>query len=79
MRDWSYNLFPYYCIPPKASPNAQRTASTAEQAVLGKLRSKKEMRTAGSKGLVRFKGVEVDEREVSIWISFQTTRGVGRS
>lgn len=66
MRDWSYNLFPYYCIPPKVTASLNATApSTAQASVLGKIRSKKEMRTAG-KGLVRFKGGDVDEREVSI-------------
>ena len=64
MRDWSYNVFPYYCIPPKGAPSSATTITTSAKSVLEKIRSKKEMRTSGSKGLVRFKGGEVDEREV---------------
>lgn len=36
--------------------------------ILGKCRGKKEMKKESSKGMIRFKGGEIDEREVSIWL-----------
>lgn len=35
-------------------------------AILEKCRGKKEMKKESSKGMIRFKGGEIDEREVSI-------------
>lgn len=69
LRDWALNIFPYYVVPPKASPNAANGAQVAAAAdVLAGLRSRKEMRASG-KGLIRFKGSEEDEREVSAIIA----------
>lgn len=35
--------------------------------ILKKCRGKKEMKKESNKGMIRFKGGEIDEREVSVW------------
>lgn len=35
--------------------------------ILGKCRGKKEMKKESSKGMIRFKGGEIDEREVGVF------------
>ena len=67
LRDWALNAFPYYSTPPPFKRDASDSdmASRADMtAVLEQCRSRKEMRAKG-KGLVRFRGGDVDPREVS--------------
>lgn len=64
VRDWAQGNFPYYSLPPK-TPTPTQTGQTDMSAVLAACRGRKEMRASGGKGLIRFQGGEVDERQVS--------------
>ncbi|WVQ85677.1 hypothetical protein IAT38_007843 [Cryptococcus sp. DSM 104549] len=68
LRDWAHNTFPYYSTPPPASSSMDVDGTAAESydmsAVLAQLKGKKEMKKASGKGLIRFKGGEVDSRDV---------------
>nr|ODN87193.1 nuclear GTP-binding protein [Cryptococcus depauperatus CBS 7841] len=78
LRDWALNAFPYYSTLPKASKQSMDVDSSkkAEQydmtAVLENCKGKKEMKKKSVKGLVRFKGGEIDAREVSDHAQYQT-------
>jgi nuclear GTP-binding protein len=66
VRDWAQNTFPYYSTP-KASGASDMDVDSAAQpdmsAVLEACSSRKDMRKVG-KGVVRFKGGEIDVREI---------------
>jgi nuclear GTP-binding protein len=72
LRDWAHNTFPYYSTPRKSSKDVKEVGSenAAEggrvdmKSVLDACKGRKEMRAVG-RGLVRFKGGEIDVREVS--------------
>ena len=64
VRDWATNAFPYYSPAPSGTHPAvdgQRDMS----AVLPLFRTRKEMR-AGGKGIIKFQGGEIDDREVIV-------------
>jgi nuclear GTP-binding protein len=63
LRDWAFNEFPYYTMPPKAQNEDEMTVDEDEE-VLQFQRTRKEMRSKG-KGLIKFDLSSVDEREVS--------------
>jgi nuclear GTP-binding protein len=64
LRDWAYNTFPHYSTPPKPSPDMEVDGDRQDMSrVLESCKTRKEMRAVG-RGLVRFKGGEVDLREV---------------
>lgn len=67
LRDWSTGKVPWYTMPPREEGDAAATPltgilTTADEAILGTLRTRKEMRKA--EGLVLLSSGNVDEREV---------------
>ena len=69
LRDWAYNNFPYYSVPPILTSKLELANRPDMQAVLAKCKGRKEMRRDNAKGLIRFQGGAVDKREVSAEIS----------
>lgn len=67
VRDWAQNTFPYYSTPPKSASSSSMDVDASSQpdmsAILEQCTPRKEMRKIG-KGVIRFRGGEVDEREV---------------
>ncbi|WVQ70969.1 hypothetical protein IAR50_000494 [Cryptococcus sp. DSM 104548] len=67
LRDWAFNTFPYYATAPAAS-SADMEVEDVEKfdmtAVLEKCKGKKEMKKESAKGIVRFKGGDVDTRDI---------------
>jgi nuclear GTP-binding protein len=66
VRDWAQNTFPYYSTPKASGASAMEVDDAAQpdmSAVLEKCSSRKDMRKVG-KGVIRFKGGEVDTREI---------------
>lgn len=65
MRDWATGQFPYYTLPPAGSGMAVDLEQGVKEVLEG-CKGKKEMRKGNEKGLIRFRGGEVDLREVSL-------------
>ncbi|OXG86630.1 nuclear GTP-binding protein [Cryptococcus neoformans var. grubii Br795] len=70
LRDWAHNNFPYYSLPSSTSASkmdvdgSNATDKYDMTEILEKCRGKKEMKKESSKGMIRFKGGEIDEREI---------------
>lgn len=65
LRDWAFNEFPYYTMPPKSKDNGDASIPVEEDdEVLQLQHTRKDMRSKG-KGLIRLEKGLYDDREVS--------------
>lgn len=62
LRDWSHNTFPYYTLP---ATSAAVDLNAFDKAALEGVLSRKELRKANAKGVVKMTASPLDAREVS--------------